>query len=238
MKNKNKYITKIVELDNKSRKGSYVRIYDTKLKKVKYYVYDPSVSIDNYIGYIHENKIHRKAIKTRIKETKKKYRILKQIAKVERNNRIESSEKVGDFVKRYKKKFVKIEFENKKNKGFDVNKKIREVYSGHGLKGKELTKAIKTHDKLCIYDNITLEFYGNNYEDRSYNVKLGFAQYTNVSLEKLKGILAKSQLEGRLIDNYIETLIDLKLDLGTNKVYILRKHARINRVKIIYESGR
>jgi hypothetical protein len=123
-----RFKTKLVDLNNKSRKGKYVYIYDTNNKKSKYLPYDPNVPISYYVSYMYENKIKRLNTKTRTQKTIEKIQLLKKIDKKKYKQLLESSEDLTSFAKKNLKKPVSIEFDNIKGTGFDYVKRIKELY--------------------------------------------------------------------------------------------------------------
>lgn len=96
---------KIVDLNNKSRKGTYIYIRDPKTGKSGYYKYDGTTFIDAYVDYFVENrKLAKKAKFKRINKRK----FIKSIGEIMEDK---ASKYTKKFVKRYKlrtKKYKKI----------------------------------------------------------------------------------------------------------------------------------
>jgi hypothetical protein len=235
-----RYNLKVVNLNNKSRKGSFVYIYDTKEKKGRHYPYDPRISLDHYIAYQSQNKEQKVSTKQRIRKTLAKQTSLRLFEKQRYEQKVKASEFVHDFAKKYMKPLKEIEFDRKQGFGFDVNQKIKELYKKYNFKNnKDYLKAIKNHEALAKYANAKVLFYGDNYETKEHNVYLGFAEYTSISLNNLNQILNSADIENRKIDpsGGGEYELDLKIDLKTDQLSLKRVHGRIINCKIIYNQG-
>lgn len=240
MNEKEKYSFKIIELNNKSRKGKYVYIYDTKKKKANYYPYDPTIPQENYVGYQKENKNKKIATKIRIKLTKNKENKLNEIIRTRQQKIYDESELIKNFAKENIKNTKEITFWRKPGIGFDVNKKVREIIELHNIKdAKKKNLAIKSNKALAKYSDTIVEFYGDNWTTKEKNTYLGYATYSCLSLEEINQILNSANIDNREIDpsGGGEDELQLAVDLKTNNIFMKRIFGQIKSQKITYKLG-
>lgn len=217
-----RYKISVKNLNNKSRKGDYVYIYDNKNKKASYYPYDSSIDLSYYIGYQAKNRDEKKSIRSRIRETKQKLQQLQKIERKQFEDYLSSEEKVIDFVKKNMRNRSYNLLIKPNETGFDVSKTVKKMYKEMGLTGEVYKKAIKNHKNLSEFSSSRIVFYGDNYTTHEKNVYLGHADYVGISLEELNQISTSGALKDRSIDptDTAEQTLGLQLDLKTKNVYL------------------
>ncbi|HOZ55182.1 MAG TPA: hypothetical protein PK993_03995 [Clostridia bacterium] len=236
---------KIVELNNKSRKGKYVSIYNEKTKKNSYYKFIEGLTEKDYFEIYgnakkikKENPNQKVNIKKYQEKLKNEIKEIKEIItkhKKDWNKAIfENKEKL--LINQMKKGITaKIEFEYKD--GFDDIASTKKLYAQLTDDITSVNKMTKKAEYIKYVNEITIELIGDDLINKKENVKFGEINIHNMTLSELKIILGKNNPNNKIY-NYKSDLLSLAKTFKTKEVNLKDSKYLAKRIMITMTAGR
>jgi len=247
---------KLIELNNKARKGKYAKVYDPVRKVTRYYKYKPKTQLKDYKMIYQGNKEYNKKYTG--------YRVLNR--QTEYKQGTTKSQKITDFMKsgikrkqRYTKEDInKIynyynELKNKsvsnkelikqisKNKryishtfdyrkGFAYNHEMNQFFNKATSNPKFRKIAIQSQGSLSQFLNVKLEMYGySEHTDEKREVLLATVICVRSTPQKVMNILNNHDCE-YIRSDPDELLEDLKANANAN--VIKNDNGKITRIRV------
>ena len=186
---------KILQLNNKSRKGTYVYI---KLPKVKgsYYKFDENVPIDAYVEYYKDRNNTRRKVKGTITEYKKAYAYHEPI-KRKKGQRKSKVMRQADI---YKKKISKRPTVNKAiNKGIGQS----DIFDAHNSQNQDIIKAKKSLLKNLVLDEDLLNLVISQENFKKIQARL---EYRITFKDEQGGIIGTTSMFNKQPEKVLEKL--------------------------------
>lgn len=236
---------KIVELNNKSRKGKYVSIYNEKTKKNSYYKFVEGLTEKDYYEIYGQAKVIKKEnlnqrvnikkyqekLRNEIRETKD---IINKHKKDWNKAIFENKEKL--LINQMKKgKTAKVEFEYKD--GFDDIALTKKLYAQLTDDISTLNKMVKKAEYIKYVNEITIELIGDDLINKKENVKFGEINIHNMTLAELKIILGKNNPNNKIY-NYKSDILKLGKIFKTKQVSLKDSKYLAKRILITITAGR